>query len=83
MIDEFKPAIRRDDINMIGKQRLPQSDQHNRHRPAASSMRQFARAVRIEMNNHNKGGAGLRGDDVTKRNPEARGSRRLKRQSRQ
>ena len=27
-------------------------------------MRQFARAVRIKMNNHNIGGAGLRGDDV-------------------
>ena len=65
MIDEFKPAIRRDHVNVVGEQRLPPSDQDNRHRRASvKDMGQVARAVRIEMNNDNKGGARLGGDNV-------------------
>ncbi len=65
VIDEFKPAIRRDHVNVIGEQRLPRSDQDNRHRRASvKNMRQVAPAVRIEMNNHNEGGARLRRDNV-------------------
>ena len=65
VIHDLKAAVGRDHVNVIGEQRLPRSDQDNRHRRASvKNMRQVAPAVRIEMNNHNEGGARLRRDNV-------------------
>ena len=60
VIDDLQPAVRRNDVDVVGAQLFACSDLHHGHaRARGNDIRQLAAVFRIEMNDDDESGAGV------------------------